>query len=422
MPSPSEFIIPALPLWLALVLLVPKRTGSIRARLRATAAGERRHPFGPPLQPVEGTSSRFLRLLVAELPRCLELGVPLWLATLTAEYRGCQRRRLAAAEHAASPAGWMWARSLGRLSDEELERRLSDAGYPPPAVRVERPSYAVRPPPPARWLRDLGVGEAETAADPGGNGRHQPAPSPSPRLSVQLLGSLRVSQGREDITTKLLDRPTLSYLWQYLLLRSIEGSGPLARSAVADEVYPRVDPETQHARIRRRLHDLQHKLPEFGRCILVTDRDLQFDLESCDVDVVKILALAEDVRRTGSSGPELLADSMARALEDAAAATAAEPLPQWEELEHSINRGHGQSGEYMATLRGRIVKARATILARLGAHYLARRSFGQAVTALDEAFNLDSGPDVADLLGRALEATGDRARAADIRDRYVRRE
>jgi hypothetical protein len=369
MPSPFEIVLPALPVWLALVLLLPKRRGAVRARLRATAAGERRHPFGPPLQPVERISSRFLRLLVAELPRCPELGVPLWLATLAAEHRGRELRRLATAEHAASPAGLMWARALGRLSDEELERRLADAGYPPPAGKVVRPSYVLRPPTPAAWLRDLGIGEAEAAAGTGGNGRHQPTQAPSPRLSVQLIGSLRVCQEAEDITTKLLDRPTLSYLWQYLLLRAIQGSGPLPRSAVGDEVYPRVDPETQHARIRRRLHDLQHKLPEFGRCIVVTDRDLRFDLESCDVDVVKILALADDVRRNGSAGPELLAASTARALEDAAAATAAEPLPQWEEREHSINRGPGQSGLPMSetgTHGGSEIGPRS--LRRLNAH------------------------------------------------------
>lgn len=421
MPSPSEILLSALPVWLALVLLMPKRQWStIRARLAATARGERHHPFGPPLPPADGISSRFVALLVAELPRCLELGVPLWLATLAAEHRGLRHRRLAAAEHAASPTGRMWARVLGRLSDEDLERRLADADYPAPAAKVQRPSFAPHPGPAPSWLRDLDLGSAERS--PSGYGRRQPTPLSSPRLSIQMLGGMRVRLGEEDLTAELLARPTLSYLWQYLLLRAIQGSGPLPRSAVGDEVYPRVDPETQHARIRRRLHDLQHKLPEFGRCIVVTDRDLRFDLESCDVDVVKILALADDMRRSGAAGPELLASSTARALEDAAAATAGEPLPQWEEREHSINRGLGQSEEYLRALRGRIVEARATILARLGAHYLARRSIGQAVRALDEAFNLDSGPAVAELLARALEAAGDRARAADIRDRYVRRE
>lgn len=424
MPSPAEIVLPALPVWLALVLLLPKRRGAMRARLRATAAGERRHPFGPPLQAPDGVSSSFVRSLLAELPRCVELGVPLWLAALTAEQRGRRRQRLAAAEHAASPTGWMWARALGRLSDEELERRLSDAGYPPPATKVERPSHVMHVGPPTSWLRDLGAGatDASPVSAATGNGRHQPASGP-PRLSVQILGGLHVRLGREDLTAKLLDRPTLSYLWQYLLIRALQGAGPLPRSAVGDELYPSVDHDTQHARIRRRLHDIQHKLPAFGRCLVVTDRDLRFDLESCDLDVVAILKLAADVNTSGSSAPELLTGSMVRALEDAAAAAAAEPLPQWEELEYSINRGRGQSGDHLRALRTRIVEARASVLARLGTHYLAQRSAGRAVRALEDAFNLDPGRmELAEVLARALEAAGDRARAADIRDRYMRLE
>jgi len=63
-------------------------------------------------------------------------------------------------------AGWMWARALGRFSDEELERRLSDGGYPPPAAKVERPSYALRLQPPGEWLRDLGVDAADAPQAP----------------------------------------------------------------------------------------------------------------------------------------------------------------------------------------------------------------------------------------------------------------
>ncbi len=426
MPSLSEILLPALPMWLALVLLVPKRPWrTICARLVATAAGERRHPFGPPLLPADGISSRFVRLLVAELPRCLQLGVPLWLATLTAEHRGFRQRRLAAAEHAASPAGWMWAGVLGRLGDEELERRLSDSGYPTPAAKVQRPSFAPHSRPAPSWLRELDLRAAEPSADPAssGNLRHQRTPLSSPRLSVRMLGGLRVCLGQEDLSAELLARPTLSYIWQYLLLRAIQGSGPEARAAVADEVYPGVDSETQHARIRRRLHDLQHKVRALGRYVVVTDRDLRFDLESCDVDVVAILKLANNVRASGSSDPALLAGTLIGALEDAVAATVAEFLPQWDELEYAVNRGRGQSGEDVRALRALLVEARAALLTRLGAHYLARREVGRAVATLDEAFRLDPGRDgVAEMMARALEAAGARARAADVRQRYVPRE
>src|SRR5262249_39127484 len=128
MPSVSETVLSVAALWLALALVVPKRNWrTIRLRLQATTNGERRHPFGPPLPPRSEVSPRFHRLLAAEAPRCLELGVPLWLAVLRAEYLGSQRRRLAEAEWASSPAGWMWTHLRGRISEEELHWRLSDS-------------------------------------------------------------------------------------------------------------------------------------------------------------------------------------------------------------------------------------------------------------------------------------------------------
>lgn len=423
MPSPSEVVLHALPIWLALVLLVPKRQWtSIRARLAATAAGERRHPFGPPLQPAEEISSRSMRLFAAELPRCLELGVPVWLATLVAEHRGFTRRRLAAVEHAASPAGWIWSRALGKITDEELERRLTDAGYPTPAAKVRLRSSL----PYARWSppwRASTTEEPNAALVRSANGRIHPPPLAAPRLSVQLLGRFRLRLGAEDLTTELLDRPTLNYLWLYLLIRAIQGFGPVPRAAVADEVYPGVDPKTQHERVRRRLYDLQHKLPALGRYVVVTDRDLQFDLEGCDVDVVEIMKLADEIRRNGAADPALLVASTVRSLEDALAACSDECLPRWDEWEDSINRGRGQSGEHLRALRARLAEARVLILQRLGGHYLAQKNTRRAVAVLDEAVAVDPGrDDLAELLARALEAAGEHARAADIRLWHVPRE
>jgi len=68
-------------------------------------------------------------------------------------------------------------------------------------------------------------------------------------------------------------------------------------------------------------------------------------------------------------------------------------------------------------------EARVTLLARLGSHFLALQEAGRAVAILDEAFRLD--PDrrgLAEELAKALEAAGHRARAAEVRQRYVQRE
>src|SRR5262249_12060585 len=143
-------------LWLALVLLVPKRSWrTVPARLRATAAGKRRHPFGPPFPLSASVRSRLLRLLLAEAPRCLELGIPRWLAPLRAEHIGAQHRRLAEARWVASPSGWMWARLTGRITEEELLSRMKAASSPLPAPKAELRFHVHRAVPPSSWLREL---------------------------------------------------------------------------------------------------------------------------------------------------------------------------------------------------------------------------------------------------------------------------
>jgi len=146
----------------------------------------------------------------------------------------------------------------------------------------------------------------------------------------------------------------VSYLWQYLLLRAIQEPGrAISRSAVADEVYPGIDPETQHARTRRRLHDLQHKLPALGWPVTITDKDLMLDPKGCHIDVVEILQLAADTAESSSRRTGLLSDARMAALEDAIVATAGKFLPHRDDLEQSVNRGRGQGGDYVRNLRAR---------------------------------------------------------------------
>src|SRR5215472_9755986 len=190
--SVPETVLSVATLWLVLALVVPKRSWrTIRMRLRSTANGERRHPFGPPFSMQRDVSSRFLRLLAMEAPRCLELGVPLWLAVLRAEYLGWQRRQLAEAEWAASPTGWTWACLLGRISEQELYQRLSDGLYPLPAVKAQHRSRLPYAMPPMSWLRGLDQDHLEPPPSPprAANGQmHGQAPLSAPAsLTVQTL-------------------------------------------------------------------------------------------------------------------------------------------------------------------------------------------------------------------------------------------
>ena len=238
-------------------------------------------------------------------------------------------------------------------------------------------------------------------------------------LSVQTLGTLRVCLGDTDLTAKLHARPTVSFLWQYLLVRAMHVRGqPIPRSVVADELYPGVDRERQLERLRKRLFHMQANLPELTRRLEVTERDLMLDVDGCQVDAVEILRLAGENRGAG-----LLAEPIVVEIESAIAAAAAEFLPDWDDLQQTIAEGRGTAEEYVRSLRSQLQDARVALLARLGSHFLARREAGRAASILDEAFRLDPArKGLAEDLATALEAAGHRARAAEVRRRHVQTE
>ncbi len=421
MPSLAEALASAAVLWLALGLALPKRSwGTMRIRLLAAAAGERRHAFGPPFEAdVDVSPAGFRHILAAEVPRCLELGVPLWLATLRAEYVGWQRRRSARVRWASSPAGWIWAHLRGQIDEEELCRRLADAGHPKLADKA-RLRFAQRYAMPAGWLRDLeddGLGPAPSPYPANGGGKH--AMSAGAPLVVQTLGSLKISAGDVDLTADLLSAPTMSFLWQYLLMRTLLDPGrPVPRTVPADELYLGVEHERQLERLRRLISRMHTKSPAISRSLKVTERDLLLDIEACQIDVVEILRLVADTRGKG-----LLPEPVVAQIESAIAALAAEWLPDWDELQQSINGGRGAAEEYVRAVRVRLQGARVALLVRLGSHFLALKEAARAVSALDQAFMLDPDRDgLADELANALEAAGHRARAAEVRRRFVQRE
>src|SRR5262249_13174074 len=169
------------------------------------------------------------------------------------------------------------------------------------------------------------------------NGQRQgEAPlSATASLSVQTLGTLKVCLGDTDLTAKLHARPTVSFLWQYLLVRTIHAPGQsIPRSVVADELYPGVDRERQLERPRKRLSHMQDTLPELPRRLLVTERDLMLDVDACRIDALEILRLATENRDAG-----LLPEPMIAEIEAATAAVAAEFLPDWDDLQQTISGG-----------------------------------------------------------------------------------
>ncbi len=83
------------------------------------------------------------------------------------------------------------------------------------------------------------------------------------------------------------------------------------------------------------------------------------DLAESEIDVVEITRLAgEQVR-----GPALLTEAKLRALEDAATAAAAEFLPDWSDLQQSVNRGRGDAEGHVRMIATQVAEARGTLLA-----------------------------------------------------------
>src|SRR5262249_37972354 len=288
-----------------------------------------------------------------------------------------------------------------------------------PAVKAQRRFRLQYAMPPMSWLRGLGQDQLEPPPNPprAPNGQRQgEAPlSATASLSVQTLGTLKVCLGDADLTRTLPARPTVSFLRQYLLVRTIHAPGQsIPRSVVGDELYPGVDRERQLERLRKRLFHMQANLPELTRRLLVTERDLMLDVDACRIDAVEILRLTSENRGAGLLPEPIIAEM------EAGTAAAAEFLPDWDDLQQTISGGRGTAEEYVRSLRSQLQDARVALLARLGSHFLARREAGRAASILDEAFRLDPArKGLAEDLATALEAVGHRTRAAEVRRRHV---
>ena len=419
--------------WAVLFLAVPKRAlGTLAVRLRLVRSGSRLHVLGPPGIPgvssEDASLARLRKQIGAEGWRLIELGGIAWVLALAGENRGRARRQERLALWQRGPSGLLWRCLLGELAPDRMEAEVADLGCKaaPKATRELRHHHLV---PPMAWLR---LGESRPAQptasagllpQPGGESQEPPEEPPDPTLGIQVqtLGTLRVITAAEDLTAGLLRRPTLAFIWQYLLIRALLNSrAGVHRDALADELYPGVDPSQQRRRLSHRLYDLQKFLrPELLDAIAISDLEVGFRIERCRIDVARIFQLAQEAKRTEG----LLARSQLQELSDLLAVASAEFLPDWEDLEQAVTEGRGTSGDLVRQVRQRLEEARVTLLAALGDHELAARNPGQAVLALEEAYELR--PDRLDVVSKlidALEAGGQQGRAKELRRRGLGRD
>lgn len=401
----------------ALHLVLPKRSWrQIGPRLREVRIGRRRHVFGPPTlvsasSASQGTFALLRHRFAAEWRRLLELGVVGWILALAAEEQGRRRRQELLSQWRLAPAGLVFEHLSGGIDADRVEGAVAKQGcaLAPKAMRQVRPTVVV---PAIAWLRESRRPVPVDALDAAGEREAGETAGPQ----VQTLGLLRITTAVEDLTTDLLKRPTLAFLWQYLLVRALlNPRAGVTRDAIADELYAGVDPSQQRKRLSHRLYDFQKLLkPELVATVIVGELDLRFDLDSCDVDVARILGLAEQVREAEG----LLGHSAFKAINDLLPTASAEFLPDWEDLEQTVTGGRGTSGDLVRQVRQRLEDSRITLLVALGEHHLSARNPGQAVLALEEAYELR--PDRVDVVSKlidALEAAGQGTRAKELRGR-----
>src|ERR1700694_3957967 len=326
-----------LAIWLLFVLLAPKRAvNSLAERLRATVQGHRVYVFAPPAELGQG----FAMSGLGEGIRLTQLGLPVYLLCLWAEARG-RRRRLAMPPSMTSPL--------------------------PPAPKAHPPARREYVLPPMAWRREW---EATLLLRSHQASGKLPQPSSS-ALTIRSLGTLQLVYAGEDLTSRLLRAPTLSFIWLFLLTHAAARHGATVhRHVLAEEAFPGIDPEQQRGRLRGRLSDLQHDLPAVLADRVKVDGDLlRLDLEGVEFDVARLHLIADDL----ASGNGLLTEAEIKAVQGAIADDGGEDLPAWAEVERQTTSGRGSAGELVRSVRTHADDLHIQLLVRLARHYQARR-------------------------------------------------
>ena len=383
-----------LAIWLLFVLLVPKRAvNSLAERLRVTAQGHRVYVFAPPAEPGRG----FAMSGLGEGIRLMQLGLPVYLLCLWAEARG-RRRRLAMPSTTTSPL--------------------------PPAPKAHPPVRREYVLPPMAWRREWEATLLSRKEQAGGPllavvsppASELPRPSPS-ALTIRTLGTLQLVYADEDLTSRLLRAPTLSFIWLFLLTHAAaRPRATVHRQVLAEEAFPGIDSEQQRGRLRGRLSDLQHDLPTVLADRVVVDGDLlRLDLDTAQFDITSLRRTADDL----AAGSGLLTDAGIKAIEAAIADYGGEYLPVWDDIERQTTGGRGSAGDLVRAVRTLAEDFHIRLIVRLALHYQARRDSPRAIPLLEEVLRRrPERQDVAQFLISDYRDTGQTMRARQLETTY----
>src|SRR6202011_3245362 len=182
--------------------------------------------------------------------------------------------------------------------------------------------------------------------------------------------TLQLAYAGEDLTSRLLRAPTLSFIWLFLLTHAAaRPRATVHRQVLAEEAFPGIAPEQQRGRLRGRLSDLQHDLPAVLADRVKVDGDLlRLDLEGVEFDVAQLRHTADEL----AAGSGLLTDAGIKAIEVAIASYAGDYLPIWDEVERQTTGGRGSAGDLVRAVRTLADDLHTQLLVRLAGHHEAR--------------------------------------------------
>ena len=236
---------------------------------------------------------------------------------------------------------------------------------------------------------------------------------PPPRLTFRTIGRFEVAGPDGDLAGELSRRPVQEFLWLFLLARRLANQGPISRPLLAEVLSPRIESDEQGNRLRRRISDMQADLSKLLlECLVLKGREVDFNLDDCDVDVLRLASLRERVQAAGEiPPPELVSESEATLKEIGFGKF----LPGWEEIENRMTGAKGSAGDTIVEVRVAVSEDRAAIVLALAALYRAAGNPARAIPLLLEVLN--DNPEIEDV-ARALIAIylnkgqDDRAKAA----------
>ncbi|MBJ7601687.1 MAG: tetratricopeptide repeat protein [Candidatus Dormibacteraeota bacterium] len=231
---------------------------------------------------------------------------------------------------------------------------------------------------------------------------------------IRSIGRLQVLHDGEDVSAELLQRPTLAFLWSFLLARSVLSDRPLLRNSLADEFSPGLPTQSQTKRLRDQIYNLQHDVaPVIGEMVQADRNHVRFCLNGADFDVFHLRALSQSLH----PDPELLDQ---QATEGAEAfllkLPAGEFLAGFEELENAVTEGRGAASDMVRDARLQVAGWRGALACAVADHRLARRQPELALRVLEPA--LAEAPKREAIARRLIDAylqSGQTARAEELR-------